>query len=533
MGSAQGIDSTRKTRIVATMGPASRPPATLRRLIRAGVEVVRLNFSHGTHASHAEAAAAVRQASAELGVPVAILADLCGPKMRLGRVQGDLVQLRAGSTLLLTESGGIGTEERLVVEAAGLVSRLQPGHRILIADGAIELRALRRHRDGMTCRVLHGGLLRSRQGINIPGRHAGVAALTAKDKRDLAFALSIGVDAVALSFVRGADDVLALRRLLDRRGARPFVIAKIERAEALENLSSILQVVGGVMVARGDLGVEIGVENVPLAQKRIIREALRMHRPVITATQMLESMIERPVPTRAEVSDVANAVLEGTDALMLSAETAVGKYPVKAVMTLAQVARQVETAGMTASAVDIPTEEEDSAMAIARAARIAARAVHAGGIAAFTASGRTARLVSSQRPTRRLFGFTDNEATLRRMRFFWGITPMKIHHARTSEAMVAEAEAVLLDRRLMRLGEKVVVVCGEVSHAGATNTVKIHTLGGAERDGKRAAHAQRKAVAGKGARRATASAVAGSVAVRSRKSPRDGTPRRRRGRSES
>jgi len=472
-------DSARKTRIVATLGPASRPPAMLRRLIRAGVDVVRLNFSHGTHASHAEAVAAVRQASVDSGLPVAILADLCGPKMRLGRVQDDSVQLRAGGTLLLHESGGVGTAENLAVEAAGIVARLRPGQRILIADGAIELRTVRRHAEGMTCRVLHGGLLRSRQGINIPGRHSSVAALTPKDRRDLAFALKLGVDAVALSFVRGPEDVLALRRLIDRHGARPFVIAKIERAEALENLPAILEVVGGVMVARGDLGVEIGVENVPLAQKRIIREALRMHRPVITATQMLESMIERPVPTRAEVSDVANAVLEGTDALMLSAETAVGSYPVEAVTTLAQVSRQVELAGMTASAVDIPTAEEDSAMAIARAARIAARAVRAGAIAAFTESGRTARLVSSQRPARRLFGFTDNAATLRRMQFFWGITPLMIRHARTSEAMVAEAEALLLDRGLMRPGEKIVVVCGEVSHAGATNTVKIHTLGGA------------------------------------------------------
>jgi pyruvate kinase len=473
------VDGLRRTRIVATLGPASRPPAMLRRLIRAGVDVFRLNFSHGSHASHAEDAAAVRAASDELGMPVALLADLCGPKLRLGRVQDDAVQLRTGSTVLLREDAAIGTSEHLSAEAAGLVSTLVPGRRVLIADGAIELRVARRQADGVACRVVHGGLLRSRQGINIPGRHAGVEALTPKDRRDLACALSLGVDAVALSFVRGADDVLALRRLLDRRGARPFVIAKIERAEALENLGAILEVVGGVMVARGDLGVEIGVANVPLAQKRIIREALRMHRPVITATQMLESMIERPVPTRAEVSDIANAVLEGTDALMLSAETAVGSHPLEAVSTLAQVALQVERAGMTASAVDIPAEEEDTAMAIARAARIAARSIRAGAVAAFTESGRTARLVSSQRPTRRLFGFTDNDATLRRMKFFWGITPLRIRHASTTEAMVAEAEALLLQRGLMRRGERLVVVCGEVSHAGATNTVKIHTMGDA------------------------------------------------------
>jgi len=271
--------------------------------------------------------------------------------------------------------------------------------------------------------------------------------------------------------------VLALRRTLDRLGVRPFVIAKIERAEALDNLQSILDVCGGVMVARGDLGVEIGVENVPLAQKRIIREALRMHRPVITATQMLESMIERPTPTRAEVSDVANAVLEGTDALMLSAETAIGSYPVRAVTTLAQVSLKVEQQGALATAVDLPTGREDTAMAISRAARIAARAVQAEGVAAFTESGRTARLVSSQRPTRRLFGFTSSAATLRRLKFFWGITPLLVRPTRSSEAMVAEAESLLLERGFLRRGHRIVVVCGESAHAGATNTVKIHTLG--------------------------------------------------------
>ena len=524
MARRDGHAAERKTRIVATLGPASRPPAMLRRLIRAGVDVVRLNFSHGSLESHGEAFRAVRAASAAVGLPVAVLADLCGPKMRLGRVQDDAINLRAGATLVLAEAAGIGTPERLVAKAGGIVAGLQPGQHVLIADGAIELRAMEPKDDGMLCRVLHGGLLRSRQGLNIPGRHAGLAALTGKDRRDLAFALSLGVDAVALSFVRDAGDVLALRRVLDRHGKRPFVIAKIERAEALENLNSILDVSSGVMVARGDLGVEIGVENVPLAQKRIIREALRRHRPVITATQMLETMIARPVPTRAEVSDVANAVLEGTDALMLSAETAVGSYPLEAVRTLAQVSLQVERAGVTASAVDIPTEIEDPAMAISRAARIAARAVGAGGIAAFTESGRTARLVSSQRPARRLFGFTDSEATLRRLKFFWGITPLMIRHARTTEAMVAEAEALLLERGLLRRGESIVVVCGEASQAGATNTVKIHVLGGTRGHGpRRTLRAARPAAA---SARASRSARPAALSASARTS-RTATPRRR------
>ncbi len=482
----------RKTRIVATLGPATGSPLALRRLIRAGVDVVRLNFSHGTHAFHRELVTTVRRVSAELGQPVAILQDLAGPKMRLGRVQDDAIGLRSGSVVEVVDDSAVGTAERLTMLASGVAATLRRGQAIRLSDGLIELRVLSRIPGGALCRVVHGGVLRSRQGVNIPGVHKGVASLTPKDRKDLAFGLSLGVDAVALSFVRNADDILELRRLLERRGAHPFVIAKIERGEALENLEGILEVTGGVMVARGDLGVEIGVENVPLAQKRITREALRHHRPVITATQVLESMIERPTPTRAEVSDIANAVLEGTDALMLSGETAIGRYPEEAVATLARVARQVEAAEGMAVPVDLPVGREDPAMAMARAARIAARAVQAAAIAAFTDSGRTARLVSSQRPQRQLFGFSYKEDTCRRMKFFWGVTPLLIRRARSNETMVAEAEALLLSRRLVRRGDGIVIVCGESVHSGATNTVKIHTMGAARRRARPAAAGRRR-----------------------------------------
>jgi len=467
----------RKTRIVATLGPASSSPEAVRKLIRAGVDVVRLNFSHGTHEFHRDLVRTVRKVSAELDVPVAIMQDLAGPKMRVGRVHDDVVRLRNGAMVEVVEGSAVGSEERLTLTAAGIIATLKTGQPIKLADGLLELRVVARIPGGVMCRVVHGGLLRSRQGVNIPGVHRGLASLTPKDRKDLAFGLSLGVDAVAISFVREAGDVMDLRRLLQRHGARAFVIAKIERGEALANLEKILEVASGVMVARGDLGVEIGVENVPLAQKRIIREALRAHRPVITATQMLESMIERPSPTRAEVSDIANAVLEGTDALMLSGETAVGAYPEEAVSTLARVARQVEQSDSTQSAVDLPVVREDPAMAVARAARIAARAVQASAIAVFTDSGRTARLVSSQRPQREVFGFSYRESTIRRLKFFWGVTPMLVARARSNETMVADAKERLLRRHYVRRGDRIVIVCGEIVHSGATNTIKIHTIG--------------------------------------------------------
>jgi pyruvate kinase len=470
----------RRTRIVATLGPVSSSPAAIRRLIRAGVDVVRLNFSHGSHAEHRALYRTVRSVADELGAPVAVLQDLAGPKMRLGRVAGDAVRLRSGNLVRVVDDGRVGTEELLSVSAPGLVAGLRTGDLIRLADGAIELRVLRRANGGAACRVVHGGTVRSRQGIHVPGARRATTALTAKDRRDLAFGLELGVDAVALSFVTGPRDLRALRAFLRRRGAEPFVIAKIERARALDNLSAILDETDGVMVARGDLGVEIGVERVPLAQQRIIQEARRRQRPVITATQMLESMTERPTPTRAEVSDVAGAVLGGTDGLMLSAETAIGAHAEEAVRTLVRVARTVEREGTLAAAPDLPVDKEEVPLAIARAARMAARAVRADAVVAFTDSGRTARLVASQRPRRLLVGVTHSESTWRRMSFLWGVTPIRIRRARTVDGMIREAETALLRRRLLRRGQQVVVVCGERVQTGATNMIRIRTLGARE-----------------------------------------------------
>ncbi|HZL99060.1 MAG TPA: pyruvate kinase, partial [Planctomycetota bacterium] len=328
----------RRTRIVATVGPATSSPAAMRQLLAAGVDIVRQNFSHESHEFHRRLFRTVRAAAAALGQPVALLQDLSGPKMRVGRVQNDAVQLRSGEPVRLDEGGGVGNRTRLAVEASGVVCELRRGDRIRLADGAIELVVSRCDRGGADCRVVQGGLIRSRQGLHIPGGYRRRTVLTPKDRRDLRLGLELGFDAVALSFVRDAEDVHAVRRLLPARGPRPLIIAKIERAEALANIEALVDAADGVMVARGDLGIEIGVEKVPLAQQRIIAAARRHQKPVITATQMLESMTEHSTPTRAEVSDVAHAVLEGTDALMLSAETAIGAFPVEAVEVLDRVA---------------------------------------------------------------------------------------------------------------------------------------------------------------------------------------------------
>lgn len=470
-----------RTRVVATLGPATSSEAILRRLIRAGVDVVRLNFSHGTQEFHQDLVSKVRKVSAELDEPVAILQDLSGPKMRVGRLKDDQVRLRSGSFVEVVEGSGEGTAERLFVEVAGSISKLNKGQIVRLADGLLELKVVKRRSDVATCRVIHGGNLRSRQGVNIPGANLGVDPLTAKDKRDLNFGLAMGVDAVALSFVRRHEDILKLRRYLKRKitaDCMPLVIAKIERAEAVEDLDAILEVSSGVMVARGDLGVEIGVEKVPLVQKRIIRAAIAHCKPVITATQMLESMIERPTPTRAEVSDVASAVFEGTDALMLSGETAMGSYPVEAVKTLVNVSREVERELATLPPRDdAHTVVDDVGKAISRGSREVARTLNARAVLGFTASGTTARLISSWRPSRSIFGLTHIKSTTRRMKFLWGVTPVHMGEATSVEDMIGEAEEWLVTNRYVKRGDRLVVVCGQRMGAGSTNSIHVHAVG--------------------------------------------------------
>ncbi len=470
-----------RTRIVATIGPACSSKARLRELVRAGVDVFRLNFSHGTADQHRQYVKDIRSISKELGTGVAILQDLPGPKLRVGAIDGSVARLRTGSKVTLCEGRRTGDAERLFVQTSGALRRVGVGKIVRLADGHIDLKVLSRRDGELLCRVLNGGTLRASQGLHLPGGTAGVRAFTRQDRAHLELGLELGVDAVAISFVRDAEDIRRVWKFTQARGARPFVIAKIERTEAMANLDEILDVCSGVMVARGDLGIELGVESVPLAQKRITRAALRRHRPVITATQMLESMIERPHPTRAEVSDIANAVLEGTDALMLSGETAVGRYPGSAVATLVRVARELEGAPSQSRLVDQRLDPaggpERPAEATSRAARVAARSVQAEAMVAFTHSGRTVRLVSSQRPQRRLIGVTPNVDTWRRMRFFWGVEPMLVPRSKSVTEMIADAEQRMRENRKVRLGAMVVIVCGESVVSGGTNTMRIHRMG--------------------------------------------------------
>jgi pyruvate kinase len=337
----------RRTKIVATIGPASSSPETLERLVRAGADVLRLNFSHGSHEQHQEVIRASREIAARLDRPIALLQDLSGPKIRTGRVKDNAITLRAGARLTITTDAAVeGTPERITTTYSALPRDVKPGDQILLDDGNLELRVLSAAGESVLCEVVDGGPLRSNKGMNLPGVTLSTPALTDKDRIDLAFGVRNGVDYVALSFVRRAADVEQARELMRSLGGELPIVAKIEKPQALEELSAILRAADGVMVARGDLGVEIGTEDVPIVQKRIIAAANRAGKAVITATQMLESMIENPRPTRAEASDVANAILDGTDAVMLSGESAIGKYPIEAVQTMARIADYTEQHGL-------------------------------------------------------------------------------------------------------------------------------------------------------------------------------------------
>jgi pyruvate kinase len=469
----------RGTKIVATVGPASRDRKVLEQLAQAGVDVVRLNFSHGEHGQHLEVIHAVREISERLGRPIAILQDLSGPKIRTGRIAGGQgVELTRGSRLTITIDETIeGTAERISTTYDPLPKDVSPGDRILLDDGNLELRVLGASLQEVECEVVHGGLLKPNKGMNLPGVKLSTPALTEKDRRDLAFGIEHKVDYVALSFVRQASDVEECKALVKSLGGTAPVIAKIEKREAMDNLSAILDVTDGVMVARGDLGVELSTEEVPVLQKRIIEMANAAGRVVITATQMLESMIENPRPTRAEASDVANAILDGTDAIMLSAETASGAYPVEAVATMARIAVYTEEYG-TFQPPDRLTGAAGShiARSLARVARTVCEELRGKLIVAFTESGSTARLVSSFRPGAPIAAITYNDDTYRRLALWWGVVPVKTDFAQTTDEMIFRGEDLLKTRNLVASGDTVLMLAGQSHTAGATNMLRVHTI---------------------------------------------------------
>jgi pyruvate kinase len=445
----------RSTKIIATVGPASRAPETLRQMLVAGVDVFRLNFSHGTHESHAETYREIRKVAADVGRHVAIMQDLSGPKIRTGPLAGsEPVQLIEGAELRIAAGDRAGEAGRVFTPYRQLIESARPDDRLLLDDGRIELRVVCREGDDLVTRVVSGGPLGGHKGINAPGVPLPPSALTAKDEDDLRFGLGLGVDFVALSFVQTADDVRRARDLVKAAGRRVPVIAKIERPAAVENLDAILQVAHAVMVARGDLGLEMPLECVPRAQKEIIRQARTCGRPVIVATQVLESMRTEPRPTRAEVSDAANAVDEGTDAIMLAGETAVGAYPVRAVETLDRVICEAEAlpSGERIVPVVDPTGSRHG-RALCEAAVTLAVAGQAAAIVAVTREGKTARLLSSFRPPAPVLAAAPGTDIAARLALLWGVTPI-VTPLRESEAL----ERILLERQLVRRGSTVVFI---------------------------------------------------------------------------
>jgi len=467
-----------RTKIVATVGPASSSPEAIAALIAAGVDVFRLNFSHGTRETHGRAIEVIRTAAERAGQPVGILQDLQGPRIRTGLLRGhEPVELRAGDEVVLRPGDFKGDARTIAVSYEGLARDLNPGDSVLLSDGLLELRVLEADEVRARCRVVLGGLLGERKGINLPGLFFNNSATTEKDLEDLRFGLERGVDYVALSFVESGDDVARLRREMTACGAPDVpVIAKIERPQGVENLEGILDVAGGVMVARGDLGIEIPAEAVPAVQKQIIRAANRRGRPVITATQMLESMISAPRPTRAEASDVANAILDGTDAVMLSGETSMGRYPVESVRMMERIACHTERLRRERpdAAPDFITTRHTE-FALAGAACLIADQLGAAGIVPFTTSGATACFVSQRRPAAPIYALTPEPAVYNRMTLLWGVRPVMLERFDNTDEMVQRGEERLRELGLVSAGERVVYIAGARTNTpGGTDMLKIH-----------------------------------------------------------
>ncbi|MEJ5343816.1 MAG: pyruvate kinase [Chloroflexus sp.] len=472
----------RRTKIVATLGPATSTPERIAGLIRAGMNVARLNFSHGTHAEHAARIAMVRRAAAEAGRHVAILQDLQGPKIRTGPLEnGQPVELVAGQRFVITTEPIIGDANRVSTTYRALPLDVRPRDRILLSDGLIELVVTGHTDTEVETEVVHGGRLREHQGINLPGVRVSAPAATEKDLADLAFGLEQGVDYVALSFVRRASDVREVKEFIRRAGKQTPVIAKIERPEALDVLPEILAEADGIMVARGDLGVEMPPERVPIVQKQIIAAANQALLPVITATQMLESMIHNPRPTRAEASDVANAIIDGTDAVMLSGETAAGAYPIEAVQMMALIADAVEASYTGGQHSTTPrwsiAPAQSTPRAIAAAACTIANSLPVRFIVVLTQSGASARLVSHYRPEVPILAFCPSEETARRTSLYWGVTPIVIEARDRLDELEQQIVRMMRETGMVRKGDLIVLSGGHpVYRYGPTNFLKVITI---------------------------------------------------------
>jgi pyruvate kinase len=470
----------RKTRIVCTIGPASSDPEVMKALLSAGMNVARLNFSHGNHESHGETYRNLRAAAKELGVPLAILQDLCGPKIRLGEMEPDTV-LRAGESFVLVPpqpdgSKPVGNAQQACVTYPTLAQELKPGNRVLLDDGKLEL-VVEGCEDGrVLTRVVEGGPLKSKKGVNLPGAVLSTPALTTKDEVDLRFGLELGVDLVALSFVRREADLDRARQIMQEVGIRRPLIAKIEKPEAIDELEEILNSADAIMVARGDLGIEVALEEVPIVQKTAIKMAVKRSKPVITATQMLETMMVEATPTRAEVTDVANAIFDGTDAVMLSGETASGLHPVLTVQTMDRIARRAEEDLNYANVLSEVAGQGKPGEAVALAACEIAEELQAKAILACTVNGTTVRRIAKYRPRAPILALTPDPDLSRQLLLSWGVTPLGVSQYTTTDELLQEAERIVSALPWLHPGDQIVIVAG-MPLGAPTNFITVRTLG--------------------------------------------------------
>ena len=473
-------DTSRRAKIVATLGPASSTEDLFRQLLRAGLDVARLNFSHGSHEQKAELIAMVRKVAREEAKPICILADLQGPKIRTGTlVDHKPVMLEAGKQLTITPEKMDGTAERVSTVFTTLAENLKAGDRILLSDGLIELRVVELRGADVVTEIINGGMLGEKKGINLPGIPVKVPSLTEKDEEDLEFAIKQGVDSIAVSFVQTAEDVRYVKRRVAALGSEAWVIAKLEKPQAVDHLDTILEASDGIMVARGDLGVEVPPEKVPAIQKHLIRRAAEYRKPVITATQMLESMIENPRPTRAEASDVANAIYDGTDAVMLSAESAAGKYPVESVAMMAKIV--VETESQMRLLPPIPMGHHRKSLnipeTICECMAHSAQDLDLSAIAIFTETGNTARLLSKYRPDAPIYALSPFEEVVSRCMLLWGTYPIQCDRFKDTDKLVEMAEDTLEQGGFVHAKDVVGIVAGTATRTGATNFMRLHLIG--------------------------------------------------------
>ncbi len=478
--------SERRVKIVATVGPAIQSREGLEKALLAGLNVTRLNFSHGTHEVHASVIDHVRELAREYDAPISILQDLQGPKIRVGKFENGQIELAEGEKVLITTEDVVGQPGLIPTDLKSLPQTVDAGQKILLDDGLIELRVTSKTASTVEAVVIYGGILKDRKGMNVPGASLPVEALTEKDLVDLQFGLKKNVDYVALSFVRQGRDIAKLRQLINKQRPGTRIVAKIEMLEALENLEEIITLSDAVMVARGDLAVEVGQSHLPAMQKRIIRLANALNKPVITATQMLDSMVENPRPTRAEITDVANAVIDGSDALMLSAETASGKYPFRCIQTMHEIITEVEKSSDLYWNISVEDESLEVPDAIAVAATLTALKVDAKAIACLTTTGKTATLIAGSRPRVPIVAFTSHADAANRLELVWGIQTHRIKPYQTSEDALVQIEDLLVKFGLVGKGDRVVVTLGTpVQQRAKTNSIRVYTItreGGEVRD---------------------------------------------------